>query len=109
MTAAEHLEPDPGTGHSLLIGVSPRTIDDALFQEDRLKFRIAYEAALDEARRHYDLGPVHEVVEHWRQIAVLQSDPEAFRDSVRSVAEMVTGTPSPDGEPFEVTRAKAGM
>lgn len=109
MTAAERVDEGPTSEHPLLIGASPKTITAHLFPEDRARFRADYEAALDDARRTYDLAGVHGVVEHWRQVAVLQSDPAAFRESVRAVAEIVTGAPTPEGEPFEVTRRKAGM
>ncbi|HEY2223742.1 DUF6247 family protein [Actinomycetospora sp.] len=109
MTAAEHVEEGPTSEHPLLIGTSPKTITDHLFPEDRTRFNADYESALDDARRTYDLTGVHQVVEHWRQVAVLQSDPASFRESVRAVAEIVTGVPTPQGESFEVTRQKAGM
>ena len=80
-----------------------------LLPEDRDRFVGEYEAALDEARRSLELEPVHDVIERWRRIAVLQTDPTAFRRSVRRAAELMTGEPTPDEEPFEVTRSKAGM
>jgi hypothetical protein len=94
---------------ALLTGASPRAVSSRLLPEDRERFAAEYEAALDEARRTYELAGVQELVEHWRQVAVLQSDPMAFRRSVRVVAEIATGEPTPEGEPFEVTRQKAGM
>jgi hypothetical protein len=39
----------------------------------------------------------------------LQTDPEAYRRTVRLAAELATGQPSPDDEPVEVSAAKAGM
>lgn len=80
-----------------------------LFDSDRSEFDAAYGAALDEARRTYELAPVHAVLEEWRRRAILQSDPEAFRRSVRRAAEFFTGEPVPDDEPFEVTRTHAGL
>lgn len=91
------------------MGASPRDVSRSLLPEDRGRFAEEYESALEQARRTYELGGVHDVVERWRRIAVLQSDPAGFRRSVRTVAEIVTGEPSPEGEPFEVTRLKAGM
>lgn len=95
--------------HSLAIGASPSTIRAALFLEDRELFDRAYAEALDEARRSYELTPVLETVEEWRRRAVLQSDPAAFRRSVRRAAEFFTGEAVPEDEPFAVTRAKAGL
>lgn len=98
-----------GQPGSLAAGASPAAIRAGLFAEDRPGFDVAYEAALDEARRSYELAAVHEVLEEWRRRAILQSDPDAFRRSVRRAAEFYTGEPVPDGEPFEVTRANAGL
>jgi hypothetical protein len=80
-----------------------------LFQEDKELFDQAYARALDEARRTYELAPVLETIEEWRRRAILQSDPEAFRRAVRRAAEYFTGEPVPEGEPFAITRMKAGM
>lgn len=77
--------------------------------EDRERFVGEYEAAMDEARRSLELEPVHAVVERWRRIAVLQTDPVAFRRSVRRAAELMTGASTPDDEPFTITRSRAGM
>lgn len=107
MTAADRGRSDPS--EPLLVGASPRDVSRSLLPEDRARFAEEYESALDQARRSYELGGVHEVVERWRQVAVLQSDPVGFRRAVRTVAEIATGEPSPEGEPFEVTRLKAGM
>lgn len=94
---------------SLAVGASPGAIRSGLFAEDRPEFDAAYGSALDEARRTYELAPVHEVLEQWRRRAILQSDPDAFRRSVRRAAEFYTGQPVPDGEPSAVTRANAGL
>lgn len=72
-------------------------------------FDEAYERALEDARRTYDLTSVHETVEEWRRRAIAQSDPEAYRRTVRRAAEFFSGEPVADDEPFAVTRAKAGM
>lgn len=101
--------PSAPRSRSLAAGASPSAIRAGLFTEDRDGFDAAYSAALDEARRSYELAPVHEALEEWRRRAILQSDPEAFRRSVRRAAESATGEPVPDDEPFEVTRANAGM
>lgn len=108
MTASASRE-DPSGGRSLSAGASPATIRAALLPEDQAPFDQAYAEALDEARRTYQLTPVLEAVEEWRRRAILQSDPEAFRRSVRRAAEFFTGQSVPEGEPFATTRAKAGM
>ena len=61
------------------------------------------------ARESLDLGELFQTLEHWRRLALLQRDPENFAAMVRRVAETLSGEPVPDGEPFELTRAKAGM
>ncbi|PVZ11029.1 DUF6247 family protein [Actinomycetospora cinnamomea] len=95
--------------HSLAQGASPAAIHAALLPADREVFLAAYGAALDRARSMLHLAPVHELLEEWRRRAILQSDPAAFRRSVRRAAEFFSGEPVPDDEPFEVTRARAGM
>jgi hypothetical protein len=94
---------------SLAAGASPAAIRDGLLEGDRPAFDAAYGAALDEARRTYELAPVHTTLEEWRRRAILQSDPEAFRRAVRRAAEFYTGKAVPDDEPFDVTRAHAGL
>ena len=107
MTAsAPRARPDD---RSLAAGASPAAIHEGLFPEDREAFLAAYDAALERARSTLHLDPVHDVLEEWRRRAVLQSDPETFRRSVRRAAELVTGQPVPDDEPFEVTREHARM
>lgn len=110
MTAAETTSGTPrGVPNELLAGASPSAIVGYLLPEDRNQFKLEYEAALDEARRAYDLSVVHRVVEHWRRVAGLQADPAGFQDSVRALAELTTGEPVPAGEPFALTRQKAGL
>ena len=109
MTAAEAGDAPSGVPDDLLIGASPKAIMGYLFPEDRGPFQAEYESALDEARRTYDLSGVHRLVEHWRRIAALQADPAGFRESVRALAEIASGAPSPPEEPFAITRQKAGL
>ncbi|HEY2193802.1 MAG TPA: DUF6247 family protein [Actinomycetospora sp.] len=106
MTAAAR---DPVPEGSLARGASPATVHGHLPEPERSRFLAEYEAALDHARGTLDLAPVLDLVERYRAIAIAQSDPEAFRRGVRRWAEIVTGEPVPDDEPFEVTRTKAGI
>jgi hypothetical protein len=108
MTAAARNEPG-SQPHPLVRGASPAVVRRWLFPHDADRFLIEYRAALDEARISLDLEPVLEVVERWRQIAVLQTDPAAYRRTLRRAAELATGEPSPDDEPLEVTSARAGL
>jgi len=106
MTAAAHHDRAP---HPLVRGASPAVIRQWLLPRDAERFVAEYEAALDDARSSLELGGVHDVVERWRRIAVLQTDPEGFRRTVRRAAELATGELSPEDEPLDVTCAKAGM
>ncbi len=90
-------------------GASPRAIRAALLPADRTTFDAAYEGALAESRESLDLAGLFKMLEHWRRVAVLQSDPEGYRRVVRRAAEALTGEEIPADEPLEVTRAKAGM
>ena len=94
---------------SLARGVSPADIRRALLPEDREPFDEAYSEALEQARRSYDITPLLETIEEYRCHAIAQSDPVAFRRSVRRAAEFFSGEPVPDDEPFAMTRVKAGM
>lgn len=111
MTAAANTAPEPSAGRDPLHPhrATPTTIRAALLPEDREQFDAAYTAALDTARESLDLTELHEMVESWRRIAVVQRDPADFRRIARRVAELLTGQPSPDDEPLAVTRVKAGM
>ena len=105
-TAAARYDPEP---HPLALGASPAVIRQWLLPEDAARFVAAYEAALDDTRASLDLGTVHDVVEHWRGIAILQTDPTAYRRTMRRAAELAMGEPSPDDEPLEITTSKAGL
>lgn len=108
MTASASAQTAPRP-HPLLPGASPATIRDWLLPEDRDRFVAEYRSALDDARQTLQLAAVQGVVEQWRRIAMAQSDPAGFRKAVRAAAALMTGDGSPEDEPFEVTRAKAGM
>lgn len=102
--------PEPESeGHPLAPGASPAAIRVALLPADQTLFDAAYDAALGDARSSRDLTGLFRMLEHWRGLAALQSDPDAFRRVVRRAAEALTGRPSPEDEPLDVTRRKAGM
>jgi hypothetical protein len=101
--------PQHGAGHPLAAGASPAAIRQRLAPEDAQRFLHEYQRAIDEARVSLDLTTVHEVTERWRRIAILQTDAEGYRRTVRRAAELATGSPSPDDEPLEVTKRKAGL
>lgn len=109
VTATYAFDEQPASGHPLLPGASPAAIREGLLPSDRERFEAAYEAALVESRRSLDLTELFKMLEQWRRIAVLQSRPDDYRHAVRRAAALLTGVPSPDDEPLEITRAKAGM
>ena len=80
-----------------------------MLPHDAERFIAEYREALDDARTSLQLEVVLEVVEHWRGIAILQTDPAAYRRTVRHAAQIATGEPSPQDEPLEVTSTKAGL
>ena len=84
-------------------GAEIEVIRGHLLPEDRTRFDLA----LAGARASRDEDQVWICVERWRGIAVLQADRQKFRRLARQIAERTTGTPSPEDEPLEVTRAKA--
>lgn len=95
--------------HPLASGASPAVIRQWLLPRDARRFVSEYEEAIDEARTSLELATVFEVVERWRRIAILQTDPEAYRRTIRRAAELATGQIPPDDEPIEVSAMKAGM
>ncbi|MEJ2890571.1 DUF6247 family protein [Actinomycetospora aeridis] len=106
MTAAAQPEPAP---HPLFAGASPAVVKQWLLPHDADRFVGEYQAALDDARTSLELSGVLEVVERWRSIAILQSDPAAYRRTVRYAAGLASGEPSPDDEPLDVTTVRAGQ
>ena len=88
---------------ALAPGAEPDVIRAHLLPEDRFRF----DAALAQAQASGDEDQVWTCVERWRGIAVLQADRQKFRRLARQIAERTTGSPSPEDEPLEVTRAKA--
>ncbi|MEJ2860635.1 DUF6247 family protein [Actinomycetospora flava] len=109
MAAMYSVEQEPVDRHPLARGASPEAIREALLPEDRVRFDSAFDAALDELRRHRDLTVLFDMLEHWRRIAIVQSDRGRFTALARRVAEQVTGEASPADEPLAVTREKAGI
>jgi Family of unknown function (DUF6247) len=96
--------------HPLSRGASPEAIRAHLLgADDRAEFDQALAAALDEVKESRDLTELFRMLDQWRRIAVLQSDPERFRRVARRAAEANIGMPSPDDEPLDVTRTKAGL
>ncbi|MBF6327595.1 DUF6247 family protein [Nocardia transvalensis] len=109
MTATWAYDDQPSSGHPLRPGASPQDIRSALLPEDRAQFDLAYTRALSCARDSLDLTELFRTLEHWRRVALLQSDREQYRRVVRRAAELLTGEQAPADEPLDATRTKAGM
>ncbi|WP_133828153.1 DUF6247 family protein [Actinomycetospora succinea] len=110
MAATYSVDEDQGGDDSpLRPGASPRAIRTALLPADREQFDEAFASALAETRASLDLTGLFRTLEHWRGIAALHADRERFRRVARRAAQLLTGEPSPDDEPLEVTRAKAQL
>jgi hypothetical protein len=109
MAATYAYDETPRQGHPLLPGAAPHAIRSNLLPDDRSRFDVEYERALTAARESLDLTDLFKTLEHWRRLAVLQSDPTRFRRIARRAAELRTGEASPDDESLAVTRTKAGM
>lgn len=86
MTAAA--EPEPGP-HPLAAGASPAVVTQWLLPHDAERFIAEYRKALDDTRTSLEL----EVVERWRGIAILQTDPESYRRTVRHAAQIAPANP----------------
>ena len=108
MTASWTLAEGP-RAHPLAIGATPEAIRGALDEEDQVRFREAFDEAIEATRRGMDLEPLVSVLEEFRRLAILQTDREGWRRTLRGAAFLATGQQSPEDEPLAVTRAKAGM
>jgi hypothetical protein len=96
--------------HPLRRGASPEAIRAHLHgPEDQAEFDQALSVALDGVKESRDLTDLFRMLEQWRRIAILQSDPERFRRVVRRAAEANVGRTVPQDEPLAVTRARAGL
>ena len=93
----------------MLPGAAPAAIRAAVLPEDRERFDVAFEEALAHARDSLDLTELFKTLEHWRRMALLQSNPADFRRVVRRAAEALTGAEIPADERLEVTRARVDL
>lgn len=109
MSATWAFDDNPRAGHPLLPGASPAAIRAGLLPEDRQRFDTAYETALVQAKSSLDLTELFRTLEHWRRLALLQSNPVDYQRVVRRTAEALTGQPTPPDEPLAVTRERAGL
>lgn len=109
MSATYAFDKEPHAGHPLRPGAAPYDIRAHLLPEDRDEFDADFQQAMATARDSLDLENLFKVLEHWRRVALLQSNPANYRLVARRAAELLTDETSPDDEPLTVTRAKAGM
>jgi hypothetical protein len=108
MTASWTVAEGP-RAHSLAVGATPEAIHSALDAEDQVRFREAFDEALEATKHAMDLQPLVAVLEEYRRLAVLQTDRAGWRRTLRAAAYLATEEQSPEDEPLTVTRAKAGM
>ena len=102
MTVEAHV-PD-----ALLPARTPAGIRAALTGEDRADFERGYQAALTRAGTDFDLSPIHELLDHWRQIAVLRADRAAHQRTLNAAAALRAGQPVPS-TPWAQVRAELGI
>lgn len=103
MTAADVVSPDGASrGHPLGPGADLDVIREHLLPVEREQFDL-------EVRTAEEAGDTWEIVERWRTVAVIQADRAGFAAMVRRTAERLTGELTPEDEPLEVTRRRAGM
>ncbi|GAA4916739.1 DUF6247 family protein [Actinomycetospora succinea] len=107
MTATYSIDDEPAGGHPLRQGASPAAIHAALPPEDRADFDADYAKALDRAGTTRDLTELFTVLEHWRRLAVLQSEPEIFRRVAERAAELRTDEPATE-DPAAEAQADPG-
>jgi hypothetical protein len=107
MKAMYSVDEQPNPGHPLAKGASPAAIRVVLQAGDRAEFDAAYAQALDDAKDSGDLTELFTMLDGWRRVAALTSDPEIFRRVARRAAELHTGDPAdtpPDDESVAVSR-----
>ena len=109
MTASYSVDDSPPDGSPLDPGASPAAIRAGLLPEDRERFDAALDTALREVRASLDPTDSFTMLERWRRLAVVQSDPAEFARLARRAAEKLTGAAPPEDEPLAVTRATTGM
>jgi Family of unknown function (DUF6247) len=109
MSATWAIDDKADKRHPLARGARPVDIRAALRGEDQVEFDEALSAATDRFRESLDFSELFAVLDQWRKIAVLQSDPERFTRIARRAAELNTGRPpAPDASVAEL-RAQAGV
>lgn len=102
MTAEAHA-PEPR-----LPARTPAGIRAALEDQDRAHFEEDYRSALRRAAVEFDLTGVHEIIEHWWQLAVLRSDRQAHQRTLATAAALRAGDPVPS-TPWDQVRADLGI
>jgi hypothetical protein len=86
---------------------TPAAIRDALIDEERTAFEIAYRDALDEAKRTMDLSRVLDVLRNYHRIAWMthRQGMQAHRRMLDKAAEITRTGGNPTGVPIEDVRA----
>jgi hypothetical protein len=92
MTAAH--EPIPAIP-PLPTGAGPAAIRAGLLPEERGEFDQAYRRALTAAAETLDLTGVFDMLEGWRQRAILSANPETYRRALARAAATLSGNEVP--------------
>src|SRR5882762_7936381 len=86
---------------------TPAAIRDALIDEERAAFEIAYRDALEEAKRTMDLSRLLDVLRNYCRIAWMtqRQGPDGHRRVLDKAAEIVRNGGNPTGVPIADVRA----
>ena len=109
MSATWAIDDKANERHPLARGARPKDIRAALLSEDRAEFDEALAAATDRFRSSLDFSEMFALLDQWRKIAVLQSDPERFARIARKAAELNTGCPPAPDADLDELRGQAGI
>lgn len=109
MSATWAIDDTADERHPLARGARPVDIRAALLTEDQTEFDEALAAATDRFRASLDFSELFAVLDQWRKIAVLQSDPDRFARIARRAAELNTGRPPAPYADVAELRGQAGI
>lgn len=109
MSATWAIDDKADERHPLARGARPKDIRAALFPEDQAEFDEALAAATERFRASLDFSELFTLLDQWRKIAVLQSDPERFARIARKAAELNTGRPPAADADTDELRSQSGI
>ena len=109
MTATWAFDDQADQRHPLARGARPVDIREALLPEDRAEFDAALTAAADRFKQSLDFTELFSLLDQWRKIAALQSDPDRFARVARRVTELTSGRQPASDATLAELRAQAGI